>query len=554
MPATTADVSTAPDADAPRDNRAARIAVALVVVVLAVGALLGLRNEWTPVLDIAALEIRVQAMPDVLPLLGVFSRMGWFHPGPAIFYQSWGAYNLWGPIGLNVAMVGVHLLALVTAWWLARRQDRLVAAMLLLAMVVVLLLEPATTALEPWNPYAGTIASFTYLMAAWGVSRRHAAATALLLPLGSYLLQNHLGYAPFLGLVALAAVLLAWLPPRTRAPVPWRAWVIGAVVAAVMWVPVLYQQLTGTPGNLTTLLTTPGEGDRAGVARGVQALFEAFSLPPYWASGDVLSFSGTWQIPWMLLVPICAAIIAIVRRDTMGLQALAICGAGSLSGIIAIAVTNGLVVGYLVVWLPVVAVTSVCLGLWVIVRPLATTKWSMAFYVAAVVLSILAAMGWARADQEYPEYGRASMVLGTALHDQADGSAVYLSNLPGQGFAQLLDIRQVYYGVLATAVREGTEVIVPESISWEVGGVLTPSATPASLGVPQYAVAALRPDLTDVVAVYNPLSPQETAEFFALEERISQSVPESPEQEQLLETRDQLVAGRFPMALVRVGP
>lgn len=540
---------------ATRETRIARVTIGVVVSVLGIGAFVGLRNEWTPILDIAALELRVQAMGEFIPQVGVFSRMGWFHPGPSIFFQSWLPYRVLGPVGLNIAMVLVHLSALVLAWWLARRQDRLAGGIVLVTMLAVLLVEPAVVALEPWNPYAGTIASFTFLMAAWGVSERRWVATALMFPVGSYLVHNHVGYVPFVALVAFTAILLAWKLSLRGVPAPWGAWIVGACITVAMWLPVLWQQVTGDPGNLTALLTTPAEGARAGVVTGMKTLFDSFALVPYWASGETLAFRSTWQFPWLLLVPIIGAVVAYRHRDAQAGRMLALSAAACIAGVVAITVTTGPLVGYLVIWLPVTAATSVAMGLWAALRGFATPMWTVVAYATAVVVSVLVAVSWARAEQEYPEYGRASLTLGSALHEQSAGDPVYLSNLPGQGLAQLLDIRQVYYGVLATAVREGTDVIVPEPISWEVGGVLPANAMPSAVpGLPNYAVTILRSDLTEAVAVYNPLTPAETEEFLRLEDQITQAAADSPEQIELIRARDRLAEGRFPFALVRVNP
>lgn len=550
-------VSTAsPTRDGPRAaQREARIAgasIVAVVLILGFGAALGLRNQWTPILDIAALEIRVQAIPEFIPQVGVFSRMGWFHPGPSIFFQSWLPYRIWGPVGLNIAMVTVHLVALITAWWLARRQDRLAGGIVLVTMLIVLLVEPAVVALEPWNPYAGTIISFTFLMAAWGVSQRQWVATALLLPIGSYLLHNHLGYAPFIGLVTATALVLSWRAAPAETSVPKRAWMVGVIIAALMWLPVLWQQVTGDPGNLSALVSTPADGERAGLSTGVQALFDAFAMIPYWAGAE-LEFHSDWQVPWLLLVPVAGAVAALRRRDSLAGRALTICAAACVAAVIAIAATTGPLVGYLVIWLPVTAATSVALGLWALLRGMVWVNLAIGAAAAAVVVALLVAVSWADAEQEYPEYGRASLVLGTALHDEVASGPVYLSNLPGQGLAQQLDIRQVYYGVLATATREGTDVIVPEPIAWEVGGVLPASSTPAAVpGLPHYAVAVLTADLTDVVAISNPMDPQTTEEFLRLEDEIARAPAGSTQQAELIRARDQLAEGRFPFALVRI--
>ena len=162
---------------APRWSRwLTAVALAAIAVALLLGTWLSRRNEWTPTLDIAALELRVGAMSNDLPLVGVFSRMGWYHPGPAFIVQEWLPYRLFGVDGLAYGVVAGHLVALGLAWWMATRLNRVAGACVLLAGVVVLWARDPAQAMEPWNPWAGLVATITLMVAAWSAGERRRSA------------------------------------------------------------------------------------------------------------------------------------------------------------------------------------------------------------------------------------------------------------------------------------------------------------------------------------------------------------------------------------------
>jgi hypothetical protein len=527
-----------------------RWSVWIVIVILGIGAALNLRNDWTPILDIAAMEIRIQAMPEMLPTVGVFSRLGWYHPGPAIFYQSWLPYDWFGPIGMNVAMVSVHLLALLAAWWVAKRLDRLAGALMLLGIVVLLFLLPPLQPLEPWNPYSGTVASVTLIVSAWSLAQRDWPGALLVLPLGSYLMHNHLGYVPFVGAVVLTALVLGWWPTQQRR-FPWRALLIGVVIALVMWAPVIWQQITGDPGNIAALINATGSEPAAGIVHGFQTVGAAYGISPYWADASVLVLPNTWSIPWLLVVVVVATAAAVLRRDGIGLRGLAVCVAANVAAVIAVASASGILSTYLMVWLPATAVSTLVLSIWVLLRALPTPESGLTIaYVGAGAVTIATSVTWAGAAPAYPDLGRASSEFGSALASEASGQPVYLTNSDARGFTQKLDIRQVFYGTLASALRQGADVAVPESIVWEVDGALP--IGPESR--PEYAVTVYTGTTSDVIAVWNPLDIEQFAQFDRISNQLAVTAPGSEQEAALLEAQQPLIeGGRLPMALVRLG-
>ena len=532
-----------------------------VVLSLTAGALASLRGEWTPILDIAALDIRTQAIPDYWPLVGVFSRLGWYHPGPLFILQGWLPYEVWGPAGLTIAMLAVHVLALTVAWLVARRLDRLAGGFVLLAVVVVLAARSPSQVLEPWNPYAGLVGTATLLVLAWAAAQRRPIGSLLLLPVASYLLQAHLGYAPLVALVTLAALVLAVLPgPDRDRTVGWWVWLAGAAVASVMWLPVMWQQVSAETGNISAIVDGFGQGDQAlGPATGWAVMSNAFTTVPYWIADRGILLPDSAATPWWLLLVAAASVISIRRRDQMALRALVVCLAATMAGFVAVSAASGVAVEYLVSWIPAVAAVTIALSLWALTRsvralhaPRRAAALSAAVSGAALLLAVATGWSWAQTSQEYPGHGQAAAALGQSLVSEAGSTDVYLALDGGNSFASALDTRMVYYGVLAAAVRGGVDVSVPESISWEVAGVL-----PAGQGArPAFVVRQVDPargdDGSRVVAIWNPLTPDELRHLSELDAALGSGTLTEAQARQQQERRQSLLGDRVAFELVQL--
>lgn len=539
------------------EPRASGSMVAAIVVLLSIGAWLSLRGEWTPILDIAALDIRTQAIPEHWPLLGVFSRFGWYHPGPLFILQGWLPYQLWGVAGLTAAIVAVHLLSIVVAWWIARRIDRFAGAFILVASTAVLLTRVPSQALEPWNPFSGLVSTVTLLVVAWASAQRLAIGPIVLLPLGTYLLQSHLGYAPLVGLVVLGATALALLPASDRSRgVPWGSWTAGALLAAALWVPVVIQQVTGDPGNVTAIVSTLGDGgEPLGAAAGWAAVSSAFAARPYWTDGLVVQLPETASWPVWLVVTAAALVWTAARRDRVALRMLGLCTLAVVAAFIAVTTATGAPVEYLVSWIPAVAATTVAMSIWAIVRNLPQLSAaprqaavSFALSAVAVLLAALTAWQWAGASQQYPGRGEASAALGEALLADAGSTAFNLGADTGASLESAMDVRSVFYGVLAAAVRGGADVGVPQNIAWEVAGVLPTD----EIDRPRYVVRNVDPGRSDgarVVARWMPLSDEESTELLAIDATLAANL-DNGQAESLTKRRAELLRGRVAMELV----
>jgi hypothetical protein len=224
-------------------------------------------------------------------LLGPYSRFGFHHPGPAMFYALLPGYLFGGRShgGLLFGALLVNLLALAATAVAATRlgERRLALAVLALLPLLVLRVGPAGLS-SAWNPNLVVLAFVATVVAGTAVA---AGATGLLLVLvaaGSLAAQSHLGLmapvATVLAAVAAARLLRRSRPaladaahrPRSRWPVA-----TALAVAVVMWTPVALEQVSTRPGNLTRI-----------------AAYLAGSRPPQ-PAGEVVSAYGRAAGSWL---------------------------------------------------------------------------------------------------------------------------------------------------------------------------------------------------------------------------------------------------------------
>lgn len=512
-----------------------------VAVSLVTGAWLMASKGWFTVGDVALMELRLQAMPEDMPLVGVYSRFGWWHPGPAFLLWSWAGYALGGASGaaLLMSIAVLHVAVLVGAWWLARQVNVVAAQALLFAALVSLLVRPIDQVVTPWNPYVGLAGVLLLVAAAWGFAASRAAGAFVLLPWGSFLVQSHVGYLPVVAAVVLTAVGLvlaeAWWRRVSKATTarrtPWRALGLGAVAAAFMWIPPVVQQITGNPGNLGLLASQLG-GESQGLQAGLATMRAAFAVP----MGLGPTFAGELPesqtaVPWLVLLPIAAVLVALVRRHREQIFAMAFVAAVLVAAVVSVAGLTPPAFEYLVPWLPSVVWLALAWSGWVLLDPLLGRwrGWSTMVGAAAVAVSLVVAVGLGTAQPPLAPYGVAAERLWSAVATDAavsgtSGEAgVTTSPITLLGDPSDEPTQAVAQGMAALAVPAGADVAVDAAVAARVEGVL-PSDGP---GRTRYVVRTYTPGLTTppglrVVATYDPFTPAQWAELTRLDAALAQ--------------------------------
>ena len=308
------------------DRRQRLLAAGLVALLLVpFGASLGraIHQEWLPSGDDALIGLRsLDVFSRHLPLVGQPStshlygdKISTAHPGPIEFYWLAVPVRLFGAAAGMIVGIGLANLAgvLVAAWVVFRRCGPAVGAWSLVLLGGVLWSEGTAVLTDPISSNAGGIPMLALAALAWAVADGDLRLLPLAALFGSWVAQQHLAIvAPAASLVALAVVgatlgiTVPWwrrrparsddAPPDAEpglepdaepddgpaGPRLW-PWLVAAVaVAFVCWSPVLWQQLTGHPGNITAVLDYAGSSDTAklGWPSGVRQAVRALGWPP----------------------------------------------------------------------------------------------------------------------------------------------------------------------------------------------------------------------------------------------------------------------------------
>ena len=185
-------------------------AVALVLLPLVVSAAavgLGVGEPWYPWSDWALTEMQVRDVGRHPVELGLYSRDGWGHPGPILFYLLALPYRLVGghPVGLLLGALVINGASVVAMAWLARRRGGVPLLLCtLLAGAVVLSALGADLWQDPWVCYVTTLPFGVLLFLSWAMACGDRWALPAGAVLTTFLAQTHVGF------VAVAVPVFLW--------------------------------------------------------------------------------------------------------------------------------------------------------------------------------------------------------------------------------------------------------------------------------------------------------------------------------------------------------
>lgn len=505
---------------------------------LLVGAVLAVRHGWVPISDEALIELRVRDVPAHLPLTGVYSKFGWNHPGPSQFYLLSLFYFL-GRSSSSALLVGsmaTHLAFAVVAWRAIRVIDQTLGLVILTGVGLVLATTSPQLLRTPWNPYVVLIGGFAIVALGWSLAERKRFGAVLMLPVATYLIQSHVVTAPMTLVVVVTATVLAVARRARRtessslettdcgsqaidpSPLPWLHLGIGAAIAALMWLPPIIQQLTSNPGNLTTLLSTGGDGASVGFREATGVISQAFAAWPSVLNNselDKVIVNASLAPPVWLLVPIIGAALAVRRRDHAFLRGLTISAAALVGVWISIAATSGGLFNYLTLGLRPIAIATICIGIGSILRSLhgipQTIRMS-GLTVAICVLSTSIGLQQLRADNPFASYAPTVSAFEKVVEKHAAGRSIDVSS------AADIHSAEVAIALMLQLEREGYQVSSAELGPSKVG-------EHRSIGGEyqvQVAPIQMREHLVEQgwepLLEYDPLSPGEQREFDRLKQ------------------------------------
>lgn len=507
------------------------MAVAVVATVL-------LTSDHTPASDWAVIESRVRDVGTRwTPTEGAWSRYGWNHPGPLLFWVLAVPYRLGGsdPDLLRVGALATTVVALAAAAVLLWRAGRAALAVGALAVSFALLAAPTHVTTDYWNPSPAFLATFAVLLASWACLDGWRPAPVFLLVGWTWVAQAHLSY----GVVLIPAVVIgvvaaghrAWREPAER-----RALALGAGVSALLWVPALLDSVLHPPGNLYEILrwsVQGGEGEAtAGLATGVELIGSATDLgrPPWEGLPAFISVvTPTWTAlsGGLLLLLVAAGAVAVRRGLRSERNLVAVCLASWCWSVLAVSRVAGPLYSWIFWWLyALVAVTWLAIGLVAVRLVMASVprreEVARAALPAAcglaVALLAVTALGSLRSDfYWHPDAASAVVTFTDAAERWLPDRRVALD------FAGQTDAAAVYSGLVTRLKRGGVTVLVPAGQEPQFGRRHARSdldSSPALLVRAETVFEDVPPGY-EVLSVVDPLADAERSELGQLVDRLT---------------------------------
>lgn len=370
VPAATTDPGAGPAANRGTRWLSGLLAVALLVPFFAL-VVWALRHTIYSAGDLGMTEGLVRSVgTSTTPLLGAYSRYGWHHPGPLLFYALAVPYRILGADGsaLAAGAVVLNALSVGAVAYLFWRRDGL-GGLLAGSLVLVLLLRALGNdfLVSSWNPALPVLPVLVFALALWVLLEDRPWMLVLMVVTGSFAVQSHVGTAG----VVLVGLLVAcgWLIAHRRTQPARRAvWITAGVTALVLWAAPILEALRHGGGNLKWLSefwTSPHDQVTGWSAAG-RIVTSQFALGAPWLTGheQVQTFDAgldpPWRFPFLGLVFVAALVVAWRRRDRAALQLGAVTVGATLVAFVSVARIVDQPISYLVRW---VFLTGVLAGL-----------------------------------------------------------------------------------------------------------------------------------------------------------------------------------------------
>jgi hypothetical protein len=352
-----------------------RATLACVLAVLVVGLVSRVPRDVAPDSDFAVIDSQVlQTLRGWQPV-GAYSRFGAHHPGPLYFQMLAPFYLVSGyrHLSIELAVALTNVASVIGLWWLIGRHARTrLLPLVSVALVGIYLWRMDGLLASPWNPHVPLMPLGLLLVSAAVVVGGSVELLPLVVLLGSFVVQAHMGLVPVAAatlFVTTTAIVVGIVKSR-RAGAPVspslrRSLMIAAAVAALVWaVPVIDELRPAGLHNMRELAhffatAAPFNPRRAGHA------FEQLVIAPFspqlgleWGGLHIPptepAVRATMTVEAIALV--VATAVAWRRRHAFEAALGVICLVGSIAGLVAVRRLPEEVHEYTVLWVSVLGV------------------------------------------------------------------------------------------------------------------------------------------------------------------------------------------------------
>jgi hypothetical protein len=349
-------------------------------------------HPYLPTSDQANIDLRVRdvwTFSANTPLTGVYSRFGWDHPGPIMYYllalfSGVTGEQAWATLVGNALLQGVAIVWISRLAWKYGGFRWMVPWLTVIALSYVA--TKPTVLLTVWNPNITFPFFALFLLQSWLVGLGHARRLIGLAFVATFLVQTHVGYAVLVLVIGSWALMRLWLVEHRagRSLRRWEVWRAPLIVIAVLWfVPAVVDTALHFPGNLVRIVqfyVGPGPKPAAvGLHTALGYLATEFRWWPPWLGGpdptnifkDGLSSQSS--VAWLLLpILLIGSSWGLARwRDRKELQIMAeLLAVSLLAGALTLALVRGEPYPYLFYWRIIIAAACVVLSCFVLVETL----------------------------------------------------------------------------------------------------------------------------------------------------------------------------------------
>lgn len=509
-------------------QRVERLAIAGAVCVLVLPALvLAMSRRDTSVGDIALIELRTR---DVLsahpPLTGVYSRYGWSHPGPLMYYVYALPYRVLGSDAdaLRLAALLVNVVFLTGLVWLAYRRGRAATVAIVGATVLLVWGMLPHSMSDSWNVTIAMVPLMLTVVGCWSALCGDRWALPIAAVAAVFVAQAHIGFgvvtAPLFVMTFVWVVLRAWRG-GDRARLRECGLVFGGCV--LLFVPVMIDALAHWPGNLVRLLRWSASNDEptVGVANALRMIGRTSSLSfpghPRFPGVFVTSIDTVTSgfVPGIALLALVAATLLSRSRGWRDEWHLCVCVCVVwLTGLVAATTITRPLAPWLIDWLQPLG--------WITYAALALVVWRW------VQASFSQRSGWPRAVGAMTVVAVTAFVAGSFVFVRSEVTSPYLFDGQRDTVEQLsreaaavddggtmavefsgdtYDNAPMFQSLVNELDRAGVDVCVPGDFAHQFGDTRTCRGDETQRVVLRYEQVAERPPPDfQVVTVVDPLS------------------------------------------------
>ena len=324
--------------------------------------------DWLPANDPALMGLRVRDVgTSATPLTGQPSTSSHYvggdqnvdHPGATHFYLMVPFVRAFG-VAVGMVLTSVLITAacvLVSAWAAFRQLGRGAGALAAVALGAITFTTGASALVDPVSSNMAGYPLLASVVLLWCLLCGDVRLLPLTAGVVSFTSHQHLSVLPALlaaTLLTVAAAAASWGRARAwgRAPealamrrqlARWGGW--AALVALVLWTPLLVEEVAGSPGNLSMMadFASHGERESVGPGRALNQLAHAFGLPPLLGRTDLGGhelIASPSAVTWVTAGVVVALLLALAwawrrthpRRLALVGAAAAVAVGGYLNG------------------------------------------------------------------------------------------------------------------------------------------------------------------------------------------------------------------------------